>query len=531
MFATLRKFPATFYVANVMEIFERMAWYGFYALASLYITGPTEQGGLGFTDEDRGFITGVIPFILYLLPVVTGALADKFGYKRTFFLAYAILTPAYFLLGQVTSFWLFFLVFLAVAVGAALFKPVVTGTVARVTSGKTKAIGFGIFYMIVNIGGFLGPLVAGVIRGWGWNYIFIMSSFWIALNFIPLLLIYKEPRPAGEAEQEKLQETFGERMWKVWRDMTQVLGNTRFFLYVAVLLLGLMLAGGGRISWLWFGISMAIWTAVNLGLDFVLGGYKDRPPVAEGEVEPFWTPMRLGDWRFGLYLLIIAGFWTEFNQMFLTMPLFIRDYVDTTVIQDGVGAALAAIPAVGASLEGFWNWALPYLTEDGEIKPEMLVNLDAMFIIIFQVLITVAFVRWRPFTTMIVGCLLTGVSMLLGIEASYGWICVLAIATFAVGEMMASPKSQEYVARIAPSGKEAMYMGYYFVSIALGNLFGGLLSGQTYGTFANRETGMGRPDIMWMIFAGIAVITASALWAFDRFAVPKGTEEEAPAES
>ncbi len=526
MFKTLRLFPSTFYVANVMEIFERMAWYGFYALASLYITGPVENGGLGFSDQERGFITAVIPFILYLLPVVTGALADKFGYKKTFFLAYAIMTPSYLLLGQMRSFWLFFLAFLSVAVGAALFKPVVTGTVARVTTSDTKAIGFGIFYMIVNIGGFLGPLVATVVRGWGWNYIFYMSALWIGLNFIPLMLFYKEPRPS--IEDTKKAEAFGERMYLVWRDMTKVLGNARFFIYTAILIFALMFAGGGFLSWTLFFILLGVWTTLNVGIDFALGGYKNREPVPEDTLEAFWTPMRLGDWRFGLYLLIIAGFWTEFNQMFLTMPLYIRDYVDTMVIQEGVRSFFAIIPLAGDSLVSFWNWALTYLTEDGQIKPENLINLDALAIVFLQVAVTVVFVKWRPFTTMIVGTLVTGVSMLLGTQSPYGWICVAAIGTFAVGEMMASPKSQEYVARIAPPGKEAMYMGYYFVSIALGNLFGGLLSGQTYGAFANRETGNGHPEYMWMIFAGIAVVTAGALWAFNKFIAPNETPD-APA--
>jgi hypothetical protein len=62
-----------------------------------------------------------------------------------------------------------------------------------------------------------------------------------------------------------------------------------------------------------------------------------------------------------------------------------------------------------------------------------------------------------------------------------------------------------------------MYMGYYFVSMALGNLFGGLLSGQAYQYFANPETGIGRPDLMWMLFAGVAVGTAAALALFDRY--------------
>ena len=74
--SVFRKYPPTFWVANSMEIFERMAWYGFYAVSSLYITGAPETGGLGFSSEQRGIIQGIIPFLLYLFPVVTGALVE-----------------------------------------------------------------------------------------------------------------------------------------------------------------------------------------------------------------------------------------------------------------------------------------------------------------------------------------------------------------------------------------------------------------------------------------------------------------------
>ena len=71
---SLRDFPSTFWIANTMEIFERMAWYGFFAVSSLYITGATEDGGLGFSDEDRGVVQGVVTFFLYLFPVVPAQL-------------------------------------------------------------------------------------------------------------------------------------------------------------------------------------------------------------------------------------------------------------------------------------------------------------------------------------------------------------------------------------------------------------------------------------------------------------------------
>jgi hypothetical protein len=312
-------------------------------------------------------------------------------------------------------------------------------------------------------------------------------------------------------------------MGRVWTDMTEVLGNARLFLFVAVLLVLLMLAGGGRISWSSFFIAGGAWVALNAIIDLSLahglpipGGRRRGDDAGEGPPLP---RMRLGDWRFGLYLLLLGGFWTIFNQIFLTMPLYIRDYTDTRIIQDGVRSVLAAFPFFGESLVGAWNGVLERITEGGQIKPENLINLDALAIVFGQVAISALFARRKPLTTIILGTVVAAVSMLLGVWSAHGWVCAFAILVFAVGEMMASPKSQEYVARIAPPGKEAMYMGYYFVAIALGNLFGGLLSGQAYAHFANPRTGIGRPDLMWLIFTGIALATALALFLFDRSCV------------
>ncbi len=115
------KFPKTFWVANTLEIFERMAWYGFFAVSSLYITNPRSEGALGFTSQQRGTLQGAVTFILYLLPVLSGALADRYGYKKMFVIAFAILTPAYFLLGQVQSYGGFFAVFPAGGGGGGHF--------------------------------------------------------------------------------------------------------------------------------------------------------------------------------------------------------------------------------------------------------------------------------------------------------------------------------------------------------------------------------------------------------------------------
>lgn len=86
----------------------------------------------------------MIPFLLYIFPVITGALADRYGYRKIFLISFAIMTPAYYSLDQVTSFWAFCRVFFVVAFGAACFKPLLVGTIAKVTNDKNRGLGFGI---------------------------------------------------------------------------------------------------------------------------------------------------------------------------------------------------------------------------------------------------------------------------------------------------------------------------------------------------------------------------------------------------
>lgn len=488
-----------------MEIFERMAWYGFFAVSSLYITGSRATGGLGLSDEERGFLQGVVSFFLYLFPVVTGALADRYGFRKTLFVAYFLLAPGYYFLGQFGTFWSFFGAFMFVAVGAAVFKPVIIATVARSTNSKTAPIGFGIFYMMVNVGGFLGPVIAGVVRGWGWNYVFIMSSVWISLNFI-VLLFYKEPPGGDEAEQKK---SFGQ----VMAGMVEVMGNGRFFITVFGTLV-LLVLGSKWVPWLTVLAMTGAWIGLNFVVDLILvltkkagnGGLLDR--------------MRIGDWRFVLFLVLMSGFYSAFNQLFITLPLYIRDFTDTAPI---FGLAVSAIHGIGisASEDSLRSFLL---TADGVFKPEYLININAGCIVLFQLVVSSYFKNRRPFVTILVGLGMVVVSFSLFTVGSAAWAVVMGIVVFSFGEMMASPKAKEYVGRIAPPAKAGLYMGYFFWCMALGNLISGVLSGQLYGSLA---TDAQRPDIMWGIFAGLGAFTAICVVLYDKLVVPQKKEDVA----
>jgi dipeptide/tripeptide permease len=420
------------------------------------------------------------------------------------FLASAvIMAPAYILLAAPRTFWGFLGVYFLVAVGHGMFKPVVISTVAKTTDENTGSMGFGIFYMMVNIGGFLGPIVAGVVRGWDWKYVFWASAGWIVVMGVTCLLLYREPPRDEESEGRR-------SLGNVFAGMIEVIGNGRFFLLIVGMLVVLVMGS----KWWSFGLVASVagaWLGANLIFDVVLR--------ASGRVRSApWPlqPMRVGEGRYLVFLFLMAGFWTSFNQIFITLPEYIRDYVDTS---DLVRIVETFMRSIGAADTSTWTRAL---LENGKIKPEYLINLNAGAIIFVQVLISWLVRKTTPLISIIAGVAVTVGSFAIYLVNRSGWVIVAAILVFSVGEMLASPRSKEYAGRIAPPEKIGMYMGYFYWCVALGNLFGGLLSGVAYGYFG--PDGIDRPDGMWVLFAFLAATTAAGLMVFNRIVAPAREE-------
>lgn len=192
---TVRSFNKNFWIASFMELMERWAWYGIYTLLGLYLVGSTDMGGLGFDHVQKGSIMGGVVGILYFLPLFFGVIADRIGYKISLIISFIIMIAGYYLLGEVTAFTNVYAAFLLVAVGAAFFKPVASAIIASNTDESTGTLGFGIFYMMVNIGGFIGPAMSSGLRTtYGWKIIFIQAAIVIAINLIVVLFFYKESK-------------------------------------------------------------------------------------------------------------------------------------------------------------------------------------------------------------------------------------------------------------------------------------------------------------------------------------------------
>lgn len=189
-----RSFTKNYWIAILMEFFERGSYYGVMSVLSVYLVMNNSDGGLGFSKESVGVIKSTITPLLYLLPILAGALADRFGYRRLLMLAFALMSIGYLLTSQVSSYPAVFASLLFMAVGAGIFKPIISGTIARETGEHNSSLGFGIFYWSINLGAFIFPLIlVPYLKGIGWNWIFIMASVGTGWLLLLNLFAFKEP--------------------------------------------------------------------------------------------------------------------------------------------------------------------------------------------------------------------------------------------------------------------------------------------------------------------------------------------------
>jgi proton-dependent oligopeptide transporter, POT family len=87
-----------------------------------------------------------------------------------------------------------FLALLVMATGSGLFKPIISGTIARTTDETNSALGFGIYYWMINLGAFLAPLVVSVLKGFSWRYVFVASALYTGLMLLPTVFAFRSPR-------------------------------------------------------------------------------------------------------------------------------------------------------------------------------------------------------------------------------------------------------------------------------------------------------------------------------------------------
>lgn len=227
-------FHPTFWVANGMELFERLAYYGQQIVFMVYL-----RNNLGFTESEAGALSGLFGGLIYLLPILGGTLADKWGFRRAFNIAFSILGIGYFLIGSVgmtafksiygdmSLYWLLTAFLVLTAFGGSFIKPSVLGTVAVTTNEQTKSLGYAIYYWLVNAGAMIGPTIAYFVRdSFGNEFVYLVSSASCFAMLIVNMILYKEVVNEATAVTESLGKKIA--------NLFVVLGNFKFMIFLLI---------------------------------------------------------------------------------------------------------------------------------------------------------------------------------------------------------------------------------------------------------------------------------------------------------
>jgi len=490
------KFPATFWTANTIELFERAAYYSMASFMVIYL-----KESLGMTPSFATFLNGSLLWgIIYFMPIVSGTLADKFGFKRSLSVSFVLISLGYFIMGNLQRLWpgligkgaaeaVDFTVpvvlgIVLIGLGGSIVKPCIAGTVQK-TAGTRATLAFGIFYMVINIGSITGRSVSYFIRiNLGIPAIFTYAATAFALiGLVVTLFVYKEPQYVSDGikdGQKAEKKTLAQALLGIF----VVLGNLKFlFLCLQLLaywLLSILLRNLVPPSSPWIPIYGVIVAAAVVG-------YIVRAKL-----------------RFLSLILVLSMFWFLYIQLYNLMPLFMR-YVDPNA------------------------------------PMELYTLANPIMIVCFQLLITRLVKRWLPVKTIMLGAIVVTLGMLvnilppllfadptrktalLGLSLPIAGIFILiSIASMAVGEMMASPRIYEYIGAIAPKGQEGLYLGYTSLPIALASIIGGPIGGRLFERYINTPLKEGLPVdtvTMWLIIVAIGIGSIVGLWIYDRVVV------------
>jgi dipeptide/tripeptide permease len=375
-----------FWMVNIMEMLERLAYYGVRVVIPIYIAQADEPGGLHFSQTDKGIIFLWWAIFQSLTPMISGGFADRYGYKKTIAASVIIKIIGYLLMATQTDFWPFLIGCCTLALGTAIFKPGVQGTMCQTLTKRNSGVGWGTFYMLVNVGGFLGPPLAHFLYGISWPTVFYGCAAIVSLNLL-MLLTYKDPSAGG--------------------DQT---GNPF------------------RVLW------VTIQNIFNL--------------------------------RLVIFIAIMSGFWLMFMQLFDMLPNFIVDWVDSSAMVRDLG-----LP----------DWMLQIHTDRApQVAQEWLINANPGLIIIGVVLISWLVSKMRRITSITIGITIASLGLIMAGFTTSGYICLAGILTFSIGEMLSSPKMNEYLGVIAPEGKKGLYMGYANIPQGVGWAFGSWYAGSVY---------------------------------------------------
>ena len=420
-----------------VEMWERFSFYGMQAIVLLYMYYSVTDGGLGIPQAAAASIVGAYGGLVYMACLLASIVADKvFGSERTLFYSAILVMLGHIALAIIPGITGLAIGLVLIAIGSGGVK-----TTAQVVLGSLYAKddprrdgGFSIFYMGINIGGLLGPLLTTALWGWkGFHWGFGIAAVGMGLGLIQYMMMRKHTiKDAGH---------------DVPNPATKSQLTTAIIVIAAIVVIATVLLTTGIVKMDWLS---NIVTVVALIAAIVL-----------------WLQMYRSDLTTDLERKRLIGFIPMFISGVLFFAIFQQQFTVLTIYSD-----------VRLDREIF-GW---------EIPPSLVQSINPIFIIIFSGVFAAAWTKlgkrqWSTPVKFGVGNIIIGVSLFFFLPFSGGaanstpmiaiiWILFL----FTMGELMLSPVGNSLATKVAPDAFPSRMMAVWMMAVSIGTSLAGSLA-------------------------------------------------------
>ena len=495
------------------ELWERFSYYGMRALLVLFMTAEAigNNPGLGLSVGEATAIYGLYTFFVYMLSLPGGWIADNiWGQRKAVFIGGIIIAMGHFSMAVPTTTF-FFIGLALIVIGTGLLKPNVSSMVGDLypEGGAKRDAGFSIFYMGINFGAILGPLLCGLLgEGYNWHYGFTLAGFGMILGLISYKIGGKYLGTAGDLKVDVDPDTLAKRS-KIFYTVVSIIG-------ALIVLLGFLVSSGAIELALEslagnLGLVAVVITIAFFGYIIFFGGHTGEEKKRLGVI--FWL------------FILAAIFWSGFEQAGSSFNILASELVNRSagpsVFLGGIGAlvltALLAVPLgyytyktwvrediwsvakiavmfTSVGLLGLVYWMLSQVGKGWEIPASTLQLINPSFIVIFAPIFGFMW-TWLASKNANPSIPMKFALGLLGLSAGFfvlawgsanasstnlvspAWLIVMYFL-HTVGELCLSPVGLSSMTKLSPKSRVSQMMGIWFVAAALGNLIAGLVAGQ-----------------------------------------------------
>jgi len=433
------------------EMWERFSYYGMRVLLVLFMVAAVKKGGLGFDDKTATAIYGLYTAAVYLTSLPGGWIADRLlGQQRSVWYGGIVIALGHFTLA-IPRHETFYLGLVLIVLGTGLLKPNASTLVGDLypEGGSRRDAGFSLYYMGINLGGFIGPLVCGFLgQKVNWHYGFAAAGVGMVLGLVQYRFTRGWLGGAGERPRPRHAEPGLQRgfLRRSWLALAAGLG-------LLVLFVGLGYAGVIHYP----PVTLAVWSGILIlavGLGFLawlllFGGLdlRERKRVI----------------ALGILFVVQSLFWAGYEQAGSNFNLFAQRYTQLNVF--GWHFPASWFQSENAMLifvlAPFFAWLWVWL---GRRKLDPSTPLKFALGMVF---IGLGFLVMTGAAWVVVG----------GSKALPTWLA-LTYLLHTMGELCLSPVGLSVTTKLAPRRYGGRMMGMWFLFLSLGELLAGLIAGR-----------------------------------------------------